>query len=151
MSVNPAGAAAAASSSAANAAANSHSSQTSGGGFNNLTTADFMQMLIAELQNQDPTQPMSNQDLLTQLSTMSQLQSTQDLDTALQTNTNSQQLSTASSFIGKAVHGTDSNKNPVTGIATEAVLQNGAAYVAVGNTLVPLANITAVAPAQASS
>jgi flagellar basal-body rod modification protein FlgD len=150
MSVNPASAAAAATSSASAAAANSNKS-SNGGGFNNLTTADFMQMLIAELQNQDPTQPMSNQDLLSQLSTMSQLQSTQDLDSALQANTNSQQLSVASSFIGKAVQGTDSNNNPITGVASQAVLQNGAAYVAVGNTLVPLANITAVAPATSSS
>ena len=149
MSVNPASAAAAATSSAAAAAANSNKS-SNGGGFNNLTTADFMQMLIAELQNQDPTQPMSNQDLLSQLSTMSQLQSTQDLDSALQANTNSQQLSVASSFIGKAVQGTDSNNNPITGIASQAMLQNGTAYVAVGNTLVPLANITAVAPATSS-
>src|SRR5580693_9518757 len=126
------------------AAANSNKS--SGGGFNNLTTADFMQMLIAELQNQDPTQPMSNEDLLTQLSTMSQLQSTQDLDSALQANTNNQQLSIASSFIGANIQGTDSNNNPVTGVATQALLQNGTAYVAVGNTLVPLSNVTGVAP-----
>jgi flagellar basal-body rod modification protein FlgD len=138
MSVNP-------SSAAGNSAASGSTSL--GSGFNNLTTGDFMQMLIAELQNQDPTQPMSNQDLLTQLSTMSQLQSTQDLDKALQANTNNQQLATASSFIGKAIQGTDSNKNSVSGVVQEAVLQNGAAYVAVGNSLVPVANITAVAAA----
>src|SRR5580700_279889 len=145
MSVNPAGATAAANSSTAAAASGSTTANT---GSNSLTTADFMKMLIAELQNQDPTQPMSNQDLLTQLSTMSQLQSTQDLDNALQTNTNNQQLSIASSFIGRSVQGTDSNKNPVSGIAQEAVLQNGTASVAVGNSLLPVANITAVAPAQ---
>ncbi len=126
-----------------------NSNKNSGGGFNNLTTADFMQMLIAELENQDPTNPMSNEDLLTQLSTMSQLQSTQDLDSALQANTNSQQLSIASSLIGANIQGTDSNNNPVTGVATQALLQNGAAYVAVGNTLVPLSNVTGVAPASA--
>jgi flagellar basal-body rod modification protein FlgD len=151
MSVNPASATAAANSSAAQAAQSSSPGSTAtASGFNNLTTGDFMKMLIAELQNQDPTQPMSNQDLLTQLSTMSQLQSTQDLDSALQSNTNNQQLSIASSFIGKAVQGTDSNNNPVTGVAQQAVLQNGAAYVSVGNSLVPLANITAVAPATLS-
>ncbi|HEV3302946.1 MAG TPA: flagellar hook capping FlgD N-terminal domain-containing protein [Planctomycetaceae bacterium] len=149
MSINPAGATAAANS-ATNAIANSSStgSTTTASGFSNLTTGDFMKMLIAELQNQDPTQPMSNQDLLTQLSTMSQLQSTQDLDKALQTNTNNQQLSIASSFIGRAVQGKDSNNNLVSGIAQEAVLQNGTAEVAVGNSLLPVANITAVAPAQ---
>ena len=148
MSVNPAGATAAANSSTAAAASGSTTANT---GFNSLTTADFMQMLIAELENQDPTQPMSNSDLLTQLSTMAQLQSTQDLDNALQTNTNNQQLQIASSFIGQNITGTDSNKNPVNGVAQQAVLQNGAAFVRVGTTLVPLANITAVAPVAASS
>jgi flagellar basal-body rod modification protein FlgD len=151
MSINPASATAAANSATAAAAnASATGKTTTGSGFNNLTTGDFMKMLIAELKNQDPTQPMSNQDLLTQLSTMSQLQSTQDLDTALQTNTNNQQLSIASSFIGHSVQGKDSNNNPVSGIAQQAVLQNGAAYLAVGNSLVPLANITAVAPASLS-
>jgi flagellar basal-body rod modification protein FlgD len=152
MSVNPAGAQAAANSSTAAAAnASSTGSTTAGGGFNNLTTADFMQMLIAELENQDPTQPMSNEDLLTQLSTMSQLQSTQDLDNALQANTNNQQLSIASSFIGQNITGTDSNSNPISGVVSQAVLQNGSAFVQVGTTLVPLANITAVSPAAAAS
>ncbi len=124
-----------------------NSNKNNGGGFNNLTTADFMQMLIAELENQDPTQPMSNEDLMTQLATMSQLQSTQDLDAALTANTNNQQLQIASSFIGAKVTGTDANTNPVSGIATQALLQNGTAYVAVGQSLVPLANITGVTPA----
>src|SRR5579863_2568687 len=132
-----------------NSAAGSSASSSSTGksGFANLTTGDFMKMLIAELQNQDPTQPMSNQDLLNQLSTMSQLQSTNDLDNALQTNTANQQLSIAASFIGKAVAGTDSNNNPVSGIATQAFLQSGTAYVGVGTSQVPLANITNVATA----
>jgi flagellar basal-body rod modification protein FlgD len=142
--ISPSAATAAANSSAAAAASNSSNST---GGFNNLTTADFMQMLIAELENQDPTNPMSNEDLLTQLSTMSQLQSTQDLDNALQSNTNNQQLSIASSFIGANITGTDSNNNAVNGIVSQALLQNGAAYVQVGSTLVPLANVTGVAPA----
>ena len=124
-------------------------SNTNAGGFNNLTTADFMQMLIAELENQDPTNPMSNEDLMTQLATMSQLQSTQDLDSALTANTNNQQLSIASSFIGANVTGTDNNNNAVNGVATQALLQNGTAYVAVGSSLVPLANITGVAPVSA--
>jgi flagellar basal-body rod modification protein FlgD len=104
-----------------------------------------MQMLIAELKNQDPTQPMSSQDLLGQLATMSQLQSTTDLDTALQANTTNQQLSIGASFIGKAIAGTDTSGKAVSGVVTQAFLSSGTAYVAVGNSQVPLANITNVA------
>jgi flagellar basal-body rod modification protein FlgD len=104
-----------------------------------------MQMLIAELQDQDPTQPMSSQDLLGQLATMSQLQSTTDLDSALQANTTNQQLSIGASFIGKTINGTDASGKAVSGVVDQAFLQSGTAYVGVGNSTVPLANITDVA------
>lgn len=123
----------------------SSTSNTSATGFANLTTADFMQMLIAELQDQDPTQPMSSQDLLGQLATMSQLQSTTDLDSALQANTTNQQLSIGALFIGKTINGTDASGNAVSGVVDQAFLQSGTAYVGVGNSTVPLANITDVA------
>src|SRR5580658_4215505 len=134
-------------SSTSSSGASSTSSSTATTGFGSLTTADFMQMLIAELQNQDPTQPMSSQDLLGQLATMSQLQSTTDLDTALQANTSNQQLSIGASFIGKSITGTDANNNPVSGTVTQAFLSSGTAYVGVGNSQVPLANITSVTQA----
>jgi len=104
-------------------------------------------MLIAELQNQDPTQPMSSADLLGQLATMSQLQSTTELDTALQANTTNQQLSIGASFIGKSINGTDDSGKAVSGVVDQAFLQNGTAYVGVGNSQVQLSNITDVAAA----
>jgi flagellar basal-body rod modification protein FlgD len=128
----------------------SNSTSSTATGFASLTSADFMKMLIAELQNQDPTQPMSNSDLLNQLSQMTQLQSSTELSTAIQNLSANQQLSTAASYIGKAIMGTDANKNSVTGIVNQAFVQNGTAFVGVGNSQVPLANITAVASAPTS-
>jgi flagellar basal-body rod modification protein FlgD len=122
----------------------SGSTTSSTSGFGSLTSADFMQMLIAELQDQDPTQPMTNADLLNQLSQMTQLQSNQQLSDAIQTLSSNQQLSTAASFIGQTVSGTDSNSNSVSGVVTQAFIQSGTAYVSVGGTQVPLANITSV-------
>ncbi len=135
------------SSSTASTNSASSSSSSSQSGLGSLTTADFMQMLIAELQDQDPTQPMSSEDLLGQLATMSQLQSTTDLDTALQANTTNQQLSIGASFIGKSINGTDDSGNAVAGVVDQAFLQNGTAYVGVGNSQVQLSNITDVAAA----
>jgi flagellar basal-body rod modification protein FlgD len=123
------------------------SGSTSQSGFGSLTTTDFMQMLIAELQNQDPTQPMSSEDLLSQLTTMSQLQSTTELDSSLQANTTNQQLSIGASFIGKSINGTDDSGKAVSGVVDQAFLQNGTAYVGVGNSQVQLSNITDVAAA----
>jgi len=129
----------------------STSSTSAPNGFSSLTAADFMKMLVAELQNQDPTQPMSNADLLSQLSQMTQLQSNTELSTTIQAMSTNQQLQTAASFIGATVTGTDANKNPISGIVTQASLQSGNAFVTVGNTPIPLSNITSVAPTSASS
>ena len=104
-----------------------------------------MQMLIAELQNQDPTQPMSSQDLLGQLATMSQLQSTTDLDSALQANTTNQQLSIGASFIGKSIAGTDANGNAVSGVVDASVSVQWDRLCGRGQFASAAANITDVA------
>ena len=45
-----------------------------------LDTQDFLQIMITELTNQDPFEPMKNQDLLNQMSTIQQLQSNQNMN-----------------------------------------------------------------------
>ena len=54
------------STSGATSASSSSSSSTNQAltGFAALTSQDFLKMLITELQNQDPTQPVSNSELL---------------------------------------------------------------------------------------
>jgi flagellar basal-body rod modification protein FlgD len=48
---------------------------TGGTGFNSLTADDFLTLLIAQLQNQDPTEPVDNAEILNQLATMQGLTS----------------------------------------------------------------------------
>jgi flagellar basal-body rod modification protein FlgD len=55
-----------------------------------LTSADFMQMLVAELKNQDPTSPQDSSAFVTQLAQMNQLEQTADINTNLQNLLNSQ-------------------------------------------------------------
>jgi flagellar basal-body rod modification protein FlgD len=131
--------------STSNTSSSSSSATSSSSGFNNLTADDFMTMLITELQNQDPTQPMNSEDLLNQLATMRSLQSNIELGNAMQAITTNQQLSTAANFIGKYVSGTDDQTNPVSGVVDSASLQNGTAYVGVGNSQISLSNLTNVA------
>jgi flagellar basal-body rod modification protein FlgD len=50
-----------------------------------LTQADFLQLMTAQLQAQDPTNPMDNSQFASQLAQFSQLSATQDLDSTVQT------------------------------------------------------------------
>jgi len=113
-------------------------------GFSGLTADSFMKLLIVQLQNQDPTEPLSNGELLGQLSAMRTLQSNIELGDALKSITVNQRLSTASTFIGQTVTGRTINQQEVTGIADGAFLRDDQAYVSVGESEIPLSSVTAV-------
>jgi flagellar basal-body rod modification protein FlgD len=49
-----------------------------------LTQADFLQLMTAQLQAQDPTQPMDNSQFASQLAQFSQLSATQNMDSTMQ-------------------------------------------------------------------
>ncbi len=106
-----------------------------------LTTDDFMNMFLAQLQNQDPTQPMDDSTMLTQLSQMSMLQTFQDLDKSLA----GTQLAESSALIGKNVTGMDVNGSPVNGVVTSVTQSTDAGLVLqVGSQYVTPANVTVV-------
>ena len=114
-------------------------------GFNGLTADDFMRMLIVQLQNQDPMEPVGNDELLGQLSAMRNLQSNIELSETLKTITGNQQLSTAATFIGRSVTGVDANQQEVTGVVDRAFVRDSQVFLAIGTTELSLDNITSVA------
>ena len=113
-------------------------------GLSALTADDFMTLLIAQLQNQDPSEPVSNENLLDQLATMRALQADVELEAVLEGNAGAADLSTAAGFLGKEVRGF-LNSEEVAGVAERAFLADGAAYLEVGGTRLPLAAVSEVA------
>ncbi|MDR2345348.1 MAG: flagellar hook capping protein [Planctomycetaceae bacterium] len=112
---------------------------------NDLTTSDFIKMMVAELQNQDPMEPMSNTEMLSQISQMRQITSNDKLSTAIESMMRSEALSTASSLIGKTITGVDSLGENVTGQVDKVTIENGgAAKLHVGNSIVEVTSVTAI-------
>jgi flagellar basal-body rod modification protein FlgD len=83
-----------------------------------LQTDDFIQMMITQLQNQDPTDPVKNQDLLAQMSQIGQLQSTTQLQESLKSLVLQSNLGAAGNLIGKMVEGLDANNESLSGLVT---------------------------------
>lgn len=113
-------------------------------GLSALTPEDFLKLLITQLQNQDPTQPMDNGQLLSQLSSMQSLQSNIDLRTTLDGLTLNQQLSEGASLIGKTITGTDGNNNSVSGVVDHVAVRSGVSYVGFGTTEIPVSSVNKV-------
>ncbi len=75
-------------------------------GQGNLGKDDFMKLLIAQLQNQDPTNPMKDSDFIAQMAQFSSLEQTMNLSKAFEKFAESQnqsQLIQYNSFVGKEI------------------------------------------------
>jgi len=93
-----------------------------------INAEDFMKIMIKELQQQDPTEPVSSKDLLTQISQISNLQSATELSQTLKDLAASQKLGSASSLLGKVVHGVTSEGKDLSGMVTGVKLENDNVY-----------------------
>ncbi len=99
---------------------------------------DFMNLLVAELQNQNPLEPMDNKEMASQLAQFSQLELTEEMNTNLSTmnttmgtmNTNFEgslwmaQLDYAKSFLGKTVSFYADNGSLVEGQVKKLTFEN---------------------------
>lgn len=68
-----------------------------------LGSQDFLKLLVAQLTNQDPLDPTSNQELFQQISSIREIELSTTLTDSLRTLTGQQRFSSASSLIGKYV------------------------------------------------
>jgi len=113
-------------------------------GFNSLDSEAFMKLLVAQLQNQDPTAPTSNEALLGQISSMRSLQSNVELTNVLTNLGTGQQLSSASGMIGKLIAAKDDKGNDVTGLVSSVIVSEGTPYLQIGDKGIKLSQVTEV-------
>lgn len=78
-------------------------SPTTGNDLRSVDLNQFLDLMIAELQNQDPLNPMDNAQLVQQISQIREIGATNQLSETLASLQLGQNLSTASSLIGKQV------------------------------------------------
>ena len=119
----------------------------------NLTTQDFITMMVTQLQNQDPLNPTSSQDLLQQESAIGALQASTDTQTAMSAISQQTQIGSASSLIGKSVTGIDTANNSVSGVVNSVSVSSSAATLNLDDgSSVALSNISSITePASSSS
>jgi flagellar hook assembly protein FlgD len=85
----------------------------------NLSREEFMSIMIAELRHQDPMEPMSNSELLGQMSQMEQLNASTRTADGIDNLIHSlkfQQLTIASTFIGTIVKAKDPSGQDIQGL-----------------------------------
>ena len=118
--------------------------------FQELDTQAFLKMMIAELQNQDPLNPMDNSKMLEQISQIRAITSNDALTSSVNSLRMGQSMATAAGLLGKTVIGLDVIGQEVVGVVDKVAFEDGKPYLFVGNTIIELDNIYGMAETQSA-
>jgi flagellar basal-body rod modification protein FlgD len=104
----------------------------------------FLKLLVAQMQNQDPTSPEDSGQMMSQLASFSQVSQLQQLTASNQALTLGQDFASAVSLIGKSVTYTDSQGNQETGTVAGVKTDTSGALLQIGTDSVHTGAIVSV-------
>lgn len=101
----------------------------------------FLQLLVAQMKYQDPLEPTSNTEYISQYATFSQVEQMQNMASTME-------LSRASSLVGQLVEvtttGSDGETTTIQGMVDYVTYENNKAYVSIDGTSYSADDVTAV-------
>lgn len=118
---------------------------------NDVNLDDFLKLLIAELQNQDPMSPMDNNQILQQVSQIREIESNSRLTETLESVQLGQAMATASSLIGQYITALTVDGEKVSGQVDRVSVVDGQPKLMVGDYEVDLDNIGEILSAPPAS
>ncbi|NOY42864.1 MAG: hypothetical protein GXP26_13650 [Planctomycetes bacterium] len=92
---------------------------------NNVQIEDFLNIMIAELQNQDPLNPLDNAELIAQIGQIREVGATDKLTETLDSVLLGQNISSATALIGTEIEAISDDNQRVTGEVARVTISNG--------------------------
>jgi flagellar basal-body rod modification protein FlgD len=99
-------------------------SLTSGVPGSNLGKQDFLKLLMAQLQNQDPLKPMDDSQMIAQMAQFSALEATQSLTSTIQQSSNMQTVTQAGALIGRYIEAQAADGTTTAGAVTGVTFES---------------------------
>ena len=122
------------------------SQQAAGDAWGKVDLSQFIKLLIAELSNQDPLEPMKNQEILQQMSQIRAIESNTKLSNTLDSVLLGQNVATAGNMLDKVVEGLTDGGRRITGQVDRVTISNGVAMLHVGEQMIRLKNVSQILP-----
>ena len=112
--------------------------------YDSLKVSDFIQLLVTELTNQDPTAPVDNSTILQEVSLIKSIQSEENMTDTLDNMNASTNIASAANLVGRKVTGMNSSSESVTGTVDSVTIDDGSVTLQVGNYKIDLSNVTKI-------
>jgi flagellar basal-body rod modification protein FlgD len=116
--------------------------------FNDVDMDDFLKLMITELQNQDPMNPMSNQEMLQQINSIREIESNTRLTESLEAVQLGQSMATASGLIGKFIKGLADDQTMISGWVQQVSVTDGTPKLHIDDKTISLDNVSDILAAQ---
>ncbi len=105
----------------------------------------YLQLLVAQLQNQNPLDPVSDKELVAQLAQFSTLEGITQLNANFGDLLQLQQITQGNSLLGRKVTYADASTNALlSGIVSGVAVDQGNISLRIGNTKVPISQVREV-------
>lgn len=114
----------------------------------NVNLDDFLKLMITELQNQDPLNPMENDQILQQISQIREIEATTSLTGTLNDIHMGQELTASSALIGRTINGLTDDGDQIEGVVGKVEVTDGVASLDIDGQKVRLANVSAILPTE---
>ena len=109
-----------------------------------INREQFLQILVTEMSNQNPLDPMDNAQFLQQLVGLQTLEQTSALTDALKSFERFMQMSYSSGLIGRTIKGFNSDGETVEGLVEKVTLENNKVLLHVGAETVSSNSVTEI-------
>lgn len=116
-----------------------------------LGEQDFLNLLVAQMTNQDPLNPISNTDFVAQMAQFNSLQQMQQIQTDLSQMNSQQNLLQASGLLGRQVVLQTDPQDTVTGVVSSMQIANGTPKIVVNGQAYDLSQLLSVSMAPSTS
>jgi flagellar basal-body rod modification protein FlgD len=112
--------------------------------FNKMDLGQFIKLLVAEMQNQDPMNPMDNAQILQQISQIKAIASNDKLSNTLTSMQLQQDMTAASVLLNQTITGLNTNSDSVSGKVDSVSVAGGKVQLHVGTNTIDLKNVAQV-------
>lgn len=107
----------------------------------------FLQLLVAQLSNQDPSSPMDTSDMMAQTTQLSMMESLSELQSSSREQFALQMRMAAADLVGQQVTWTDADGTTQSGVVSAVDYSGSVPVLTVGEDEIPLDSVAGVSPA----
>ena len=105
----------------------------------------FLRLMVAQLRQQNPLNPLKNAEMMQQLAAFNQVEQLINLNENFTRLLGNRELIEANGLVGRFVEGVDANGNLIRGVVTRVERVDGVVTLKVGDQLLLLSQVTTVA------